>query len=103
MFRGDYMSFPIGESTALLPAVSSINVGRQNISDITKDNIGSVKKWKDIIEYGAVLISDEVITWIPPAPKPPVNETAPDESAQKNTAADKAKEVIKTVIDSVIQ
>jgi tetratricopeptide (TPR) repeat protein len=103
MFRGDYMSFPIGESTALLPAVSSINVGRQNISDITKDNIGSVKKWKDIIEYGAVLISDEVITWVPPAPKPPVNETAPDESAQKNTAADKAKEVIKTVIDSVIQ
>lgn len=103
MFKGDYMSFPIGESTALLPASSSVNVGRQNISDITKDNIGSVKKWKNIIEYGAVLISDEVITWLPPAPKPPVNETAPDESVQKNTAADKAKEVIKTVIDSVIQ
>lgn len=103
MFRGDYMSFPVGESVALIPAGTSVNVGRQNISDITKDNIGSVKKWKDIIEYGAVLISDEVITWLPPAPKPPVIESAPDESVQKNTAADKAKEVIKTVIDSVIQ
>jgi tetratricopeptide (TPR) repeat protein len=104
MFKGDYISFPVGDSTALLPAGSSVTAGRQNISDITKESIGSVKKWKDIIEYGAVLISDEVITWVPPALKPPVNESVPDEeSDQKNTAADKAKEVIQTVIDSVIQ
>ncbi len=95
MFKGDYMSFPVGESTALLPAGSSVNVGRQNISDITKDNIGSVKKWKDIIEYGAVLISDEVITWLPPAPKPPASENAPAESEQKSTIADKIIELIK--------
>ncbi len=103
MFRGDYMSFPVGESVALLPAASSVNFGRQNISDITKENIGSVKKWKDIIEYGAVLISDEVITWLPPAPKPPADTPAADEPDQKNTTTDKAKEVIKTVIDAVIQ
>ena len=90
MFRGDYMSFPVGESAALLPAGSSVNVGRQNISDITKENIGSVKKWKDIIEYGAVLISDEVITWLPPAPKPSASEDAPGESDQKSTTADKS-------------
>ncbi|MFA6292286.1 MAG: hypothetical protein WC637_10915 [Victivallales bacterium] len=95
MFRGDYMSFPVGESTAILPAGSTVNVGRQNISDITKDNIGSVKKWKDIIEYGAVLISDEVITWLPPAPKLPADENHPGESVQKNTIADKITELIK--------
>jgi tetratricopeptide (TPR) repeat protein len=95
MFRGDYMSFPVGESAALLPAGSSVNVGRQNISDITKENIGSVKKWKDIIEYGAVLISDEIITWLPPAPKPPVNENAPEDTSQNNTITDKIKEIIR--------
>ncbi|MCX6983662.1 MAG: hypothetical protein NT118_02775 [Lentisphaerae bacterium] len=94
MFRGDYMSFPVGESAALLPAASSVTVGRQNISDITKENIGSVKKWKDIIEYGAVLISDEVITWLPPAPKPPASKDAPGESGQESTVADKIVEVI---------
>jgi tetratricopeptide (TPR) repeat protein len=88
MFRGDYMSFPVGESVALLPADSSVTVGRQNISDITRENIGSVKKWKDIIEYGAVLISDEVITWLPPAPKPMASENAPAESGQKSIIAD---------------
>jgi hypothetical protein len=103
MFRGDYMSFPVGESVALLPAASSVNFGRQNISDITRDNIGSVKKWKDIIEYGAVLISDEVITWLPPAPKPLADTPAADEPDQKNTPTGKAKEVIKAVIDAVIQ
>jgi hypothetical protein len=88
MFRGDYMSFPVGESVALLPADSSVTVGRQNISDITRENIGSVKKWKDIIEYGAVLISDEVITWLPSAPKPMASENAPAESGQKSIIAD---------------
>lgn len=94
MFKGDYMSFPVGESVALLPADSSVTVGRQNISDITRENIGSVKKWKDIIEYGAVLISDEVITWLPSAPKPMASKDAPAESGQKSIIADKIIEVI---------
>ncbi|HCE42506.1 MAG TPA: hypothetical protein DET40_03040 [Lentisphaeria bacterium] len=96
MFKGDYMSFPIGDSVALLSAGTSVNFGRQNISDITKENLGSTKKWKDIIEFGAVLISDEVITWVPPAPKPPS-----EEKTDEPDAAQKAKGILNDVIDSV--
>ncbi|HBC88913.1 MAG TPA: hypothetical protein DCZ94_18375 [Lentisphaeria bacterium] len=102
MFKGDYISFPVGESVALLGAESSVTVGRQNINEITKDNLGSVKKWKDIIEYGAVLISDEVITWVPPAPKSAEAESQ-EKSPGKQDPASKAKEIIKDVIDSTVK
>ncbi len=73
-----------------------MNVGRQNISDVTKESLGSVKKWKDIIDFGAVLISDEVITWVPPAPKPKIEENTGD----LNTT-DKTLNAINNAIDSV--
>ncbi len=100
MFKGDYISFPVGDPVANLAKGSSVTVGRQNINDVTKESLGSVKKWKDIIEYGAILISDEVITWVPPAPKPP---TPPDKPAEKQDISEKAGTIIKDVIDSVVK
>jgi tetratricopeptide (TPR) repeat protein len=77
MFHGDYVSFPVGETVALLKAGESVSVGRQNISDATKESLGSVRKFKDIIECAAVIISDETLAWVeagasrPGDPEPP--------------------------------
>ena len=79
MFKGDYISFPVGESVAMLPPGESVEVGRENISGITEEKLGTVKKWKDIIEYGAILISDEIIAWIAP-------ETPKQKVQQKNNS-----------------
>ncbi len=64
MFKGDYISFPVGETVSLLKAGQSVKVGRKNISELTEDRFGTPKKFKDIIEYAAVIISDELITWV---------------------------------------
>jgi len=64
MFKGDYLSFPVGDTIALLKAGQSIKVGRKNISELTEDRFGSPKKFRDIIDYAAVIISDELITWV---------------------------------------
>lgn len=66
MFKGDYVTFPIGETVSLLPAGDSIKVGKQDIGGITEDKLGAEKSFKDVIEYAAVLISDEVIAWVEP-------------------------------------
>lgn len=76
MFKGDYISFPVGETTATLKSGETMVVGRQNISDITKDKLGSVKKFKDIIDYAAVIVSDELISWIDAKPAAIQKETA---------------------------
>lgn len=68
MFKGDYISFPVGTTQARLPAGKSVEVGRRDISDITVEKLGTKKQFKDIIDYAAVLISDEIITWIEPHP-----------------------------------
>ena len=113
MFKGDYVSFPIGDSVAILPAGEQVEVGRKNISDMTKEKLGVEKKWKDIIEYGAILISDELIAWI--APKTPsiiggdapASEKKSDDSTASTTkklkdqAKDAAKKIINTVIDKL--
>jgi tetratricopeptide (TPR) repeat protein len=68
MFKGDYISFPVGATQARLPAGKSITVGRRDISDVTIEKLGTKKQFKDIIDYAAVLISDEIITWVEPRP-----------------------------------
>jgi hypothetical protein len=114
MFKGDYISFPIGDSVATLPAGEQVEVGRKNISGITKEKLGVEKKWKDIIEYGAILISDELIAWVAPTSPPKIAKNAPDSDAKttgdekkslteslKEQAKDAAKKAIDTVIDKL--
>ncbi len=97
MFKGDYVSFPVGETVALLKAGENITVGRQNITDITKDKIGTVKEFKDIIDYAAVLISDEVIAWVEAkAVKKTIASAAPGKNKQ-----DLAKEIVNVVVESL--
>jgi tetratricopeptide (TPR) repeat protein len=66
MFKGDYITFPVGDTLSLVKAQEKISVGRRNISDITEKKLGEEKEFKDIIEYAGVLISDEMILWIEP-------------------------------------
>lgn len=111
MFIGDYISFPIGNSVAVLRPGETVKVGRKNISDVTKEKIGTVKKWKDIIEYGAVLISDELIAWVEPVNRGPIQEDQPEKDKAekqpekpndlKNTAKKAAKEIINKAIDAI--
>ena len=89
MFKKDYISFPVGETVALLKAGESVTVGRQYISGVTKDKLGMVKKFKDIIEYAAVLISDETILWV--------------ESAQVEEIQDQLKDKKSQVVDNIVR
>ena len=74
MFKNDYVSFPIEKTLAVLKTGETFKTDISDISKITKDELGKEKKFTDVIQYGAVLISDEVITWakqvseIQPAP-----------------------------------
>lgn len=68
MFKGDYISFPVGATAACVPAGQSLTVGRQDITEVSEAKIGTKKQFKDIIDYAAVLISDEIITWVEPRP-----------------------------------
>ena len=114
MFIGDYITFPVGESVAILRPGETISVGRKNINEVTKEKIGSVKKWKDIIEYGAVLISDELIAWVAPVSREPMQEPPPEEEKKEekktdpiiddnitNSAKKAAKRLLNKAIDSV--
>ena len=108
MFKGDYISFPFGDTAAVISAGKNVKFGKENISDITEETLGTVKKWKDIVEYGAVLISDEIITWIPPVEntRPAPEEEKPQgrkgEGILDKKTTEKAKEVIKNVISEII-
>lgn len=107
MFKGDYISFPVGETVALLKAGESVNVGRKNISDITEEKLGTEKSFKDIIEYAAVLISDEVITWVEPVRVEEIKDREDYPEINKNnkkydSSTDVIKDNIKTVVNKVI-
>ncbi|MCK5844193.1 MAG: hypothetical protein KAG97_05750, partial [Victivallales bacterium] len=113
MFKGDYISFPIGDSVATLPAGECVEVGRKNISAVTKEKLGAEKKWKDIIEYGAILISDELIAWVAPKQPTRIKKNAPvsgkseddakpsSSQSLKKMAKDAAKKAIDAVIDKI--
>lgn len=118
MFKGDHISFPVGETVAVLKKGESITVGRRNLNDVTKEKLGEVKTFSDIIEYAAVLISDEAITWVEPVAvgelKASVDnnsKTIPEETTEKDSGdvgsklgfgKDKVKKVLKKVVDSTI-
>ncbi len=103
MFKGDYVSFPFGESAAVLPAGGKMDFGKENLNDVTKETLGTVKKSKDIIEYGAVLISDEIITWVPPCPAPLVQDSASAGAGETILdGSQKAKDALKNMMDKLI-
>ncbi len=103
MFRGDYLTFPFGSPVALIPAGKSVVFGKENISEITEDLLGQARKWKDAIEFGAVLISDELVTWTPPMRSPEEPEKAQNLPADESrkTGTDKAVELMDNVIDKL--
>jgi len=92
MFIGDYVSFPVGESVAILNPGDTVTVGRRNIGDVTLEKLGVEKKWKDIIEYGAVIISDEMIAWISPAKRGEIKQ--PPKHAEERNGVGEEKENI---------
>ncbi|NOY74326.1 MAG: hypothetical protein GXP32_00855 [Kiritimatiellaeota bacterium] len=110
MFKGDYVSFPIGDSVAVLRPGEQVEVGRKNISGVTREKLGTEKKWKDIIEYGAVLISDELIAWVAPKTPLKIKESSPnanrgkngDAKSSKRSIKEQAKTAAKIAIDAVI-
>ena len=63
MFKNDYISFPVEKTLAVLKAGETFKADIADIAKLTKDDLGKEKKFTDVIQYGAVLISDEVITW----------------------------------------
>ena len=63
MFKNDYVSFPVEKTLAVLKTGETFQTDISEISKITKEELGKEKKFTDVIQYGAVLISDEVITW----------------------------------------
>ena len=77
MFIGDYVTFPVGKSIAVIRPGETVQVGRQNINDLTKKKIGTIKEWNDIIEYGAILISDELIAWVTPTTRERTTKETP--------------------------
>ena len=111
MFKKDYISFPVGETLALLKPGQTVEIGRRNIGEVSENILGMKKKFKDIIEFAAVMISDETISWIESKnvgeilPEP-VQEKEPLHLGKAKTTADvlteKAKEVVKDAVNSVI-
>ncbi len=111
MFRKDYISFPVGETLALLNPGQTIEIGRRNIGEVSEKILGVKKKFKDIIEFAAVIISDETISWIESKnvgeilPEP-AKEKEPAQPGKAKTAADalteKAKEIMKDAVGGMI-
>lgn len=83
MFKGDYVSFPVGETLASLPPGKTVEIGRRDITEFTKSHFGTEKRYKDIIAYAAVLISDEAILWIEPKE---LTTIMPDEPVKQESA-----------------
>lgn len=93
MFKGDYVSFPVGETVALLNPGQSIEIGRKNINDLTENLFGTRKKFKDIIEYAAVMISDESICWV----ESKLVDTVKDDSEAKKHEPKITDEAMKSI------
>ena len=114
MFKGDYVSFPVGETIATLKAGESIEFGRGSITDVTKEKLDSEKQFKDIIQCAAVMISDESINWIvvdkvvPPTKDAPVtkidstSEISKKLTGKADRAMDKAIEKADKLMDKAI-
>ena len=95
MFIGDYVTFPVGKSIAVIRPGETVQVGRQNINELTENKVGTIKDWNDIIEYGAILISDELITWVTPVTREKTTK------GTTNNIKNKSKE--SSVLDKVIK
>jgi len=98
MFKGDYISFPVGKTAALLKPGEELKFGRKNISELTKENLGAVRHFNDIIEYAAVLISDEIITWVEPEK---VREIKPETPPDKTNSNESLSEIIGIIVNAV--
>jgi len=98
MMKGDYISFPVGNSAAAIPGLQSASFGKIDIKEESVRSLGMEKKWKDAVEYGAVLISDELITWAEPEPvcEKPGNDGV--EGEQKG----KIKEIFDDAVEKII-
>ena len=108
MFKGDYISFPVGETLAALPPGRSVEIGRRGIGEVSERILGVKKKFKDIIEYAAVVISDETISWIESKkvgdilPDPPEETSVPAKESQRESTVEAfAEKVGKTVEKNV--
>lgn len=103
MFKGDYVTFPVGESIAQLPAGGRVKLERTDISAVTKGDLGVEKQFKDIIEYGAVLISDELITWVPPVSANFQGEGPAKPLVDKEKLVNTAKRLLGKVVDQAVE
>ena len=113
MFKGDYISFPVGETLAVLPPGRSVEIGRRGIGEVSERILGVKKKFKDIIEYAAVVISDETISWIESKtvgdilPDPPEETSVPAKEVQGESKveafAEKAGSIMKKTVSGTIR
>jgi imidazolonepropionase-like amidohydrolase len=63
MFKNDYTTFPVEKTFAHLKAGETLSIEINDIKEITANELGKERQFGDIINYGAVLISDELILW----------------------------------------
>lgn len=108
MFKGDYVTFTVGESIATLKTGQKVKLERKDITELTKQELGEAKQFEDIVEYGAVLISDEVITWVPPvgavfSGSPQGGKSKPENPLNQEYLTTTAKKVIRHLIDKTLE
>lgn len=94
MFKNDYISFPVGETVSVLRPQETVSIGRKNISQLTEDRFGMKKKFKDIVEYAAVVISDEAILWIESKSPGDILPDPEDGSGHKETNSEKLRKTV---------
>ena len=63
MFKKDCVAFPVEKTFAAVNAGDTLAIEVNDIKKITISELGSERQFSDIINYGAVLISDELIVW----------------------------------------
>jgi tetratricopeptide (TPR) repeat protein len=63
MFKNDYIAFPVERTVARLKSGDILTIEINDIKKITSSELGKERQFSDIINYGAVLISDELIMW----------------------------------------
>jgi len=64
MFKHDYVTIPLPRTIAMLKAGDELKDSLTEVSEKTKSELGKQKSFQDIIDYGAILISDEAIIWL---------------------------------------
>jgi hypothetical protein len=63
MYKNDYIAFPVERTVAKLKSGDILTIEINDIKKITSSELGKERQFSDIINYGAVLISDELIMW----------------------------------------